>query len=249
MRTAPVVTTSLPATTSIALGTAFNFSYQTSSATPVVYTLASGSLPPGLSLSSTGVLSGTPTQSGTYIGTIGVSNGQGSTTTQTFTITVTNATDTPAMPVWGLGILAVLFFGIASRSLGVRTMLFATMLIGASFAARAQTPVQTTSAPAFDLSLGVACHINGGQPEWENQPLLLADMAYIKATNIRDGTPYSVYLPVYTALAKTGVKFVLEQAQTPQGPLTTINSAGDTARRRHAGRGRSRQCRRHGRRQ
>jgi hypothetical protein len=55
-------------------------------------------------------------------------------------------------------------------------------------------------------------------------------MAYIKATNIRDGTPYSVYLSVYTALAKTGVKFVLEQAQTPQGPLTTINSAGDTAR-------------------
>jgi hypothetical protein len=116
LRQAPTVTSSLPATTSIPTGTPFSFAYQASSATPATYALASGTLPPGLSLSSTGVLSGTATLPGVYTGTISVSNGVGSVTTLSFTITVT-ATDTPTMPVWGLVILAGLILGIASRSL------------------------------------------------------------------------------------------------------------------------------------
>ena len=118
LRQPPTLTNSLPATTSIALGTAFNFTYQTSPGPAVVFSIASGSLPPGLTLGSTGVLSGTPTQAGTYTGTISASNGTGSATTQTFTITVLDSTtDTPVMPLWGLPVLGTLLLAIAGGSL------------------------------------------------------------------------------------------------------------------------------------
>ncbi len=45
-----------------------------------------GNLPPGLSLSSSGVLSGTPTQDGTYTFTITAGNGSGNPVSQTFTL-------------------------------------------------------------------------------------------------------------------------------------------------------------------
>jgi hypothetical protein len=89
LRQAPVFANSLPAQ-SIAAGAAFNFAWQATSATPVAYTLASGTLPPGLSLSSAGVLSGAPTTGGAYTGTISVSNGVGSSATQAFSLTVLN---------------------------------------------------------------------------------------------------------------------------------------------------------------
>jgi len=60
--------------------------------TPITYALNSGSLPPGLSLSSvgvTGTLSGTPTTAGTYTFTLKASNAQASNVvSQSFTITI-----------------------------------------------------------------------------------------------------------------------------------------------------------------
>ncbi|RDS81425.1 putative Ig domain-containing protein [Dyella psychrodurans] len=64
---APTLTLSpstLPSTTA---ETAYSQSFTTTGGTqPYTYTLASGSLPPGLSLSTSGVLSGTPTAAGSY---------------------------------------------------------------------------------------------------------------------------------------------------------------------------------------
>jgi uncharacterized repeat protein (TIGR02543 family) len=117
---APVITNALPANTSIVDGTSFSFTYQTSSTTypAATFTVASGSLPPGLTLSSTGVLSGAPLKPGTFTGTISASNGVGSPATQSFTITVTwSATDTPTMPVWGLAVLGMLFMIAAMSSM------------------------------------------------------------------------------------------------------------------------------------
>ncbi len=54
------------------------------------WSVVSGSLPPGLSLSSAGVISGTPTTAGTYSFTVQVSDGI-STKPQSLTITVTSA--------------------------------------------------------------------------------------------------------------------------------------------------------------
>ena len=54
------------------------------------WSIASGSLPPGLSLSLAGVISGTPTTAGTYTFTVQVSDGI-STKTQSLSITITSA--------------------------------------------------------------------------------------------------------------------------------------------------------------
>ena len=90
--------------------------------------------------------------------------------------------------------------------------------------------VRATSAASFDASVGVNAHIDSGAVVWENTTLLLQEMAYLGASNIRDGTPYASYLSVYVALAQAGIKFDLEQSNATQGPFTTVSALADTDR-------------------
>jgi Putative Ig domain len=53
------------------------------------FSIASGSLPPGLSLSSGGVISGTPTTAGTYTFGVEATDSSGNSNTETFQIVVT----------------------------------------------------------------------------------------------------------------------------------------------------------------
>jgi uncharacterized repeat protein (TIGR01451 family) len=69
-------------------GTAYSYAYMlTGSPTPTV-TLTSGTLPAGLTLSSAGVLSGTPTTPGSYTFTATASNGVGASATVTNTLVI-----------------------------------------------------------------------------------------------------------------------------------------------------------------
>jgi len=47
------------------MGTAYNFTYTASGTTPITFAVTTGALPTGLALSSAGVISGTPTATGT----------------------------------------------------------------------------------------------------------------------------------------------------------------------------------------
>ena len=78
-------------------------------------------LPQGITINpSSGLISGTTTQTGTFPVTITVSNG-GSPTTSTLYLTVYGSpTDTPTMPQWALGLLALLLLYFAGQSLGGR---------------------------------------------------------------------------------------------------------------------------------
>ncbi len=58
---------------------------------PYTFSLASGTLPPGLALSTAGALSGTPTTAGTYQFTLGVKDTLNATATQSFTLTIAAA--------------------------------------------------------------------------------------------------------------------------------------------------------------
>jgi len=107
---APAITSDPPPATD-AVGAAYSFSFTAAGSPAPIFTLSSGTLPPGLTLSSNGLLSGTPTQAGTYSGTVAASNDIGASATQSFTITITNdSTDTPTMPLWGLAVLIFLLF-------------------------------------------------------------------------------------------------------------------------------------------
>jgi kumamolisin len=85
--TAPAITSSAPSADPV-VGTAYNFSYLATGSPAPAFSLASGALPTGLSLSAAGVLSGTPIQTGTFTGTVKASNGVGTAATQAFSLTV-----------------------------------------------------------------------------------------------------------------------------------------------------------------
>ena len=88
---APTITNN-PATTAATIGTGYSFSYTDTGYPLPTFTLLSGSLPSGLSLSSTGVLSGTDTNTGdagqTFTGVVEAANGVGTAATQNFSIVV-----------------------------------------------------------------------------------------------------------------------------------------------------------------
>ncbi|HUC85103.1 MAG TPA: putative Ig domain-containing protein, partial [Candidatus Acidoferrales bacterium] len=85
---APIITNGPPTAAGI-IGKAYSFTYQTSGYPVPTFTLTAGSLPSGLTLSSTGVISGTPTTAGTYTGTVTAGNGVSPNATQNFSITIT----------------------------------------------------------------------------------------------------------------------------------------------------------------
>ena len=82
---APAITTaSLPSGT---VGKAYSQQLSATGTAPVMWSIASGSLPAGLTLSSAGVLSGTPTAAGSFAVTVRASNSAGS-VTKAYTLTV-----------------------------------------------------------------------------------------------------------------------------------------------------------------
>jgi len=86
---APPITSSPPG--SGLSGTAYNFTYTASGTPTITFSTTAGNLPTGLSLSTAGVLSGTPAVSGTFTGTVTASNVGGS-NSQNFSIVITPQT-------------------------------------------------------------------------------------------------------------------------------------------------------------
>lgn len=88
-----ITTTNLPAAT---IGTAYTQSLGATEAASPTWSVVLGALPAGLTLSASGTLSGTPTQTGTASFTVRVTNAIGLSTTEALTLTVAP----PAPPVW-----------------------------------------------------------------------------------------------------------------------------------------------------
>jgi len=84
----PSITTTDASVHSGAVGANYKKTLTASGARTITWTRASGSLPPGLTLSNTGIISGKPTKQGTYSFTVKATNSAGS-TTKTFTIKIT----------------------------------------------------------------------------------------------------------------------------------------------------------------
>lgn len=102
-----IATTTLP---NGGVGTAYSQSISTANGTsPFTPTLASGTLPPGVTLSTSsgsvaGSLTGTPTTAGTYTFTIQVADKNGQTATQQYTVTISNyAITTASLPAGTVG--------------------------------------------------------------------------------------------------------------------------------------------------
>ena len=87
---APTITSGTPPATG-SVGAAYSFTFGASGSSTIAWTVASGVLPAGLSLSSGGVLSGAPTAPGTFNFSVQAANGTlPNAVSPSFTITVTN---------------------------------------------------------------------------------------------------------------------------------------------------------------
>ncbi|TCO82588.1 putative Ig domain-containing protein, partial [Chthoniobacter flavus] len=70
------------------LGSPYSFTFQATGFPVPTFSVSSGAIPPGMTLTANGYLSGVPSAGGLYTGTISASNGVGSAATQSFSITV-----------------------------------------------------------------------------------------------------------------------------------------------------------------
>ena len=96
----PVAFTSVSPTATAKVGTAYSYTFVASgSPTPITFSVASGSLPTGLSLSTGGVLSGTPSAAGSFSFTVKATNGSTSATSSTLTILLTPTIATTGTPI------------------------------------------------------------------------------------------------------------------------------------------------------
>jgi hypothetical protein len=82
---APTITSAAPTATAT-VGVPYNFACTATGTTPITFT-APG-LPAGLTMSTAGVISGTPTAAGTFSGTITAANGTAPNATKAFSIAV-----------------------------------------------------------------------------------------------------------------------------------------------------------------
>ncbi|MBC3786715.1 putative Ig domain-containing protein [Spirosoma utsteinense] len=90
-----VITTSNPATNTVGINTSFNQTFTASGGvSPYSYSIASGTLPTGLSLATTGILSGTPTQGGSFTITVRGSDANGCSDLGPAYVLTVNATPT-----------------------------------------------------------------------------------------------------------------------------------------------------------
>lgn len=95
----------------IAINTPFQFSFTANGFPAPGFSLLSGSFPPGLSIAANGVLQGTPTQTGSFSGTVRASNGVGTSATQNFTITVAAAVPTVVQTIAKFRLIPAKIFG------------------------------------------------------------------------------------------------------------------------------------------
>lgn len=110
-----ITPTALPA---LAVGTATTVTFTATGGSGSGYTFArvgDSPVPAGLTLSSAGVLSGTPTTAGSYLFGVRATDSSGDTGDIVYSGTI--AVPVPTMPIWMLFGLAVLLIGIAARRL------------------------------------------------------------------------------------------------------------------------------------
>ncbi|HTB79825.1 MAG TPA: putative Ig domain-containing protein [Opitutaceae bacterium] len=116
-----------PPPTVAMVGVPFNFTYTASGSPSPTFSVSSGALPAGLNLSSSGVLSGTPTTPGVYTGTVTAANGVGFPASQSFAITVQPVTSPPIItngppPSGMVGV----FYSFSYTAVGVPTPTFSS---------------------------------------------------------------------------------------------------------------------------
>jgi len=126
------------------------------------YSLASGALPPGMSFTSTGIFAGTPTTSGTYSFTLQVSDNQGASTKQTFSLVIDQPEPlkfvTTSLPSGKVGVAYAALTIESSGGIGTRTFSLASGALppGMSFTSTGIFAGTPTTSGTYSFTLQVS---------------------------------------------------------------------------------------------
>ncbi|MBD1208466.1 MAG: putative Ig domain-containing protein, partial [Ignavibacteria bacterium] len=250
---APSAFTAQTPATSGAVGTTYtSYSFVANGTPAPMYSLASGTLPTGLTLSSAGVLSGTPTAAGSYTFTVQASNSAGNVNSSPITIIVTQApsafsAQTPATSgVVGTAFASYTFvadgtpaptYSVASGTLPTGlTLSSAGVLSGIPTAAGSYTfTVQASNSAGSVNSASVTITVTQAPSVFSAQTPAtsgIVDTAYASYTFVANGTPVPTYsvasgtLPTGLTLSSAGV---LSGTPTAAGSYTFTVQASNSA--------------------
>ncbi|MCA0455174.1 MAG: Ig domain-containing protein [Chloroflexi bacterium] len=205
-------------------GVAYSHTYTATGTTPITYTATPGSLPPGLTLTTAGVLSGTPTTPGTYTGTVTATNGINPDATQNFSITIAGVapTITSAAPVGGTDGVA---YSHTYTATGSATITYTatpgslppglTLTTGGLLSGTPTTPGTYT---------GTVTASNGINPDaTQNFSITIAGVApAITSSAPTGGTQGTAYSHTYTATGSATITYSATPGSLPPGlTLTT----------------------------
>ncbi|WP_019464571.1 beta strand repeat-containing protein, partial [Dyella japonica] len=204
--TPTITTVTVPnGTVGISYSTALNASHGNA---PYTFSLASGSLPPGLSINAAGVISGTPTAGGAYTFTVKVADAASSTATQTYAgvtmaapvITLSPATLPGATQGSSFNASIAASGGSNPYTYAVTSgLLPAGVLLNASTGALSGTP---TVFGNFNFTITATDSSGGTGPYTGSQPYSLsvaASMPVISSAALPSGTVGTGYSQTITA--------------------------------------------------
>ncbi|MET0785232.1 MAG: putative Ig domain-containing protein, partial [Paenisporosarcina sp.] len=206
--TAPTITTTT--LNAMAVSSLFSQTLASTGSPTITYAVTTGSLPAGLSLSSSGVLSGTPTTEGAYSFTVTASNSVGS-DPQAYSGTVSAATSG-----------SFVFAGRTPDTSGVYTDGGGSLQYGAHYYATVAWNClgvrfwNPAGADSTFLNMNVTVKLYGrdynGSPFTANMTTLTADRTKTHTTPRTGGTWTTVYfdaaMPISAVSSSTGVKDV-----------------------------------------
>jgi hypothetical protein len=228
--TCPTITVTNPAVNSGTAGVAFSQTFtQSGGVGTTTFFLSSGGLPAGLTLSSAGVLSGTPTQTGTYPITVTATDSNGCTGTgPTYTLTINCQTITVTNPAVSSGTAGTAFSQTFTQSGSIGTTTFSlasgTLPSGLTLSSAgvlSGTPTQTGS---FPITVK-ATDSNGCSGTGPTYTLVIACQT-ITVTNpaVTSGTAGSAFSQTFTQSGGIGATtFSLASGTLPSGLTLASN--------------------------
>ncbi|HXA16537.1 MAG TPA: putative Ig domain-containing protein [Thermoanaerobaculia bacterium] len=155
----PTITVTNPAVNSGVASSPFSQTFtQSGGVGTTTFSLASGALPAGLTLASNGVLSGTPTQTGSFPITVKATDANGCTGTgPTYTLTITCQTITVTNPAVNSGVAGAPFSQTFTQSGGIGTTTFSlasgTLPAGLTLAANGTLSGSPTQTGTFAITV------------------------------------------------------------------------------------------------
>jgi hypothetical protein len=224
------ITVTNPANTNGTAGAAFSETFtQTSAIGSATFTLGSGTLPAGITLAANGVLSGTPTQTGSFPITVTVTDANGCTgTSATYTLVIACQTITVTNPSNANYAVNTAAFEVFSQTGGIGTVTFtlATGTLPAGLTLNANgsitgTPTQTGS---FPITV-TATDANGCTGTSSTYTLVVACQT-ITVTNPlnANGTANAAFSETFTQTGAIGsATFTLGSGTLPAGITLAAN--------------------------